>query len=83
LKEDLRLTTDKMGAFSTELAPGFYDVAVFAHAFSPNAHKVRIRTGQTTRYDTKLQADAQICAEFCDTFVQEPVPTTPPPKPKQ
>jgi hypothetical protein len=48
LTEDLRLTTDKAGGFSAELAPGFYDVAVFATAFSPQAFKLRLRTAKAS-----------------------------------
>jgi len=84
LKEDLRLTTDKMGVFSSELAPGFYDVAVFAHAFSPNARKIRIRGGQTTIQDAKLPIDSQVVAEFGDDFPTEiaPIPLISSPEPK-
>jgi hypothetical protein len=83
LRKDLRLTTNSMGVFSVELAPGFYDVVLFAHAFSPNAHKVRIRNGQTVSYDAKLLPDPQITAEFGDEFVKDPAPLMPSPEPKR
>jgi hypothetical protein len=62
--DDCRLVTNKSGEFSANLTAGFYDIAVFAHAFSPNAHKVRIRIGQTTNDDVTLPLDPQISAEI-------------------
>jgi Carboxypeptidase regulatory-like domain len=64
--DDLRFVTDKTGEFSANLTAGFYDIAVFAHAFSPNARKVRIRIGQITNDDVTLPVDPQISAEFGD-----------------
>lgn len=61
--DDRRLVTDKTGEFSANLTPGFYDIAVFAHAFSPKAHKVRIRIGQTTNDEVTLPLDPQMSAE--------------------
>jgi hypothetical protein len=55
--QNLRLNTDKFGRFSIELAPGFYDIAIFAQAFSPNSGKVRIRCSQATHYTAKLAVD--------------------------
>jgi hypothetical protein len=66
LGDDLRLSTDKAGQFSAELAPGFYDVAVFATAFSPQAFKVRLRVGETTVSNAKLVVDPLMCKEFCE-----------------
>jgi hypothetical protein len=80
--QDLRLTTDKAGGFSVELVPGFYDVAIFAHAFSPNSANVRIRTSQATYYTAKLQVSPQWIAEFGDRFVENPVPVEPVPNSK-
>jgi hypothetical protein len=80
--QDLRLNTDKFGRFSIELAPGFYDIAIFAHAFSPNSGKVRIRGSQATHYTAKLAVDPQWIAEFGDTFVENPVPVEPLPNSK-
>jgi hypothetical protein len=68
LSEDLRLTTDGVGQFSTDLSPGFYDIAVFAKAFSPKAFKVRLRSGKTAPANVKLAVDQLMCEEFCDTF---------------
>jgi hypothetical protein len=62
--DDRRLVTGKTGEFSANLTAGFYDIAVFAHAFSPNARKVRIRIGQTTKDDVALPIDPQISAEI-------------------
>jgi len=70
--DDLHLTTGTAGEFSANLTAGFYDVAIFAHAFSPNARKVRIRIGQTTNDDVTLSLDPQIPAEFGDTFGESP-----------
>jgi Carboxypeptidase regulatory-like domain len=78
---DLHLVTGKTGQFSANLAAGFYDVAVFAHAFSPSAHKVRIRVGKTTNYEVKLAVDPQISAEVGGTLVESS--DTPSRKPKQ
>jgi len=84
LKQELRLTTGARGEFSVALAQGFYDVAVFAHGFSPVARKVRIRKGQTFVEQVKLSADPQEGAEFGDDFFTEPsqVPLISSPKPK-
>ena len=65
---DLFLSTDRTGGYWVELPPGFYDIAVFAHGVTPNAHKVRISLGQTTKPDEKLTVDPQIVAEFGDKF---------------
>jgi Carboxypeptidase regulatory-like domain len=62
--DDRRFVTSKTGEFSADLTAGFYDIAVFAHAFSPNAHKVRIRIGQTTNDEVTLPLDPQISAEI-------------------
>lgn len=67
-RPDFFLTSDKMGRFSAELIPGFYDIAVFAHAFSPVAQKVRIKFGQTAKCDEKLVVDPKVIAEFGDRF---------------
>jgi hypothetical protein len=81
----MHLTTDRTGGFSTELAPGFYDVAVFARSFSPRALKVRLRSGKAMFSDVKLVVDPLMCEEFCDDFGSTPVvvPTIPSPEPKQ
>jgi hypothetical protein len=78
--QDLRLTTDKAGEFSLDLTPGFYDVAIFAHGFSPNAGKVRIRTSKVTNYTVPLPPDPQMLSEFGDSFVENPEPAKPSPK---
>ena len=80
--QDLRLNTDKFGRFSIELAPRFYDVAIFAQAFSPNSGKVRIRSSQATYYTAQLPVDPQWVAEFGDRFVENPVPVEPLPSSK-
>jgi hypothetical protein len=80
---DLNLITNGGGTFSIDLTPGFYDVAVFAHAFSPYAGKVRIRSSQVTNYVAKLSADPQMMAEFGDTFFDYPPSAKPPSKPKR
>jgi hypothetical protein len=79
--DDLRLTTGKSGEFSASLTAGFYDIAVFAHAFSPNARKVRIRIGQTTNDEVTLPVDPQVSAELGGTLVTSP--ESPPVKRKQ
>jgi hypothetical protein len=80
---DLHLTTNEAGEFSMELTPGFYDVAVFAHAFSPSAGKVRIRSSQVTNYALKLSADPQMIAEFGDRFSENPPTLEPSPSQKR
>jgi hypothetical protein len=75
--DDLRLTTGKTGEFSANLTAGFYDIAVFAHAFSPNACKVRIRMGQTTNEEVRLPVDPQINAELGGTLVESPESPSP------
>ncbi len=79
--DDRRLVTSKTGEFSADLAAGFYDIAVFAHAFSPNAHKVRIRIGQATNDEVNLPLDPQISAEIGAVQVESADP--PSQKPKQ
>jgi hypothetical protein len=79
--DDRKLLTSKTGEFSANLTAGFYDIAVFAHAFSPNAHKVRIRIGQTTNDEVTLPVDPQISAEIGGVQVESA--DTPSRKPKQ
>ena len=82
LTEDLRLTTDKAGGFSAELAPGFYDIAVFARAFSPQAFKLRLRTAKAKPSTIKLVVDPLECEEFCENLGTS-APTTNSHEPKQ
>ena len=75
--DDIHLTTDKTGEFSANLTAGFYDVAVFAHAFSPNARKVRIRIGQVTNEDVRLPLDPQVSAEIGGVLIENPESPSP------
>jgi hypothetical protein len=81
LTEDLRIRTDKSGKYSAELAPGFYDIAVFATGFTPRALKVRLRGGEPTLSNIKLEVDPLMCAEFCENLGTSE-PETQPTKPK-
>lgn len=53
--EDVTATTDSSGHFSIELPPGFYDVFVTAHAFTPHCEKIRLKVKQTLAYDVELK----------------------------
>jgi hypothetical protein len=77
---DLQLNTDQTGGLSVDLAPGFYDVAIFAHSLSPSVGKVRIKASRVTNYKAQLPPDPQILAEFGNIF-QEATPATSQPKP--
>jgi hypothetical protein len=72
LTEDLRLTADRAGGFAAKLAPGFYDVAVFASAFSPQAFKVRLRTAKAALSKIKLVVDPLECEELCENLGTSP-----------
>jgi len=54
IKQDVALVTDTNGHYSAEVAPGFYDVFVSAVAFTPTAAKVRVKEGQATTLNRKL-----------------------------
>ncbi len=68
LTEDRRILTDKAGQFSTELQAGFYDVAVFATGFTPQAFKVRLKGRKETNQIVRLNVDPMECAEFCENL---------------
>lgn len=75
--EDFRLLSDRNGGFAIDLEPGFYDVAIFADGFSPYASKVRVKSGQATKYMIKLEVDPQESEEFGDRFSANPSPSDP------
>jgi hypothetical protein len=64
IKSDLRLQTDRNGAYSVNLPPGFYDVFVFATSFTPTCSKVRIRAEQGAVLSPKLNADPVVGREL-------------------
>jgi hypothetical protein len=64
--KDVRLETDAMGRFTSELPPGFYDIFVSADGFSPQCHKIRLNAGQTTNYNARLNVDPLITSELGD-----------------
>jgi len=66
IKQDVVLTTNASGAFSTNLPPGFYDVFISAAAFSPDCRKVRLNTGQTLTLNPKLNISALVIKEIGD-----------------
>ncbi len=64
LPEDLSLEADRMGNFSSELPPGFYDVFISAIGESPDCHKIRIKPGETAIYNARLKADPLVTKEL-------------------
>jgi hypothetical protein len=64
LSEDVRLQTDKLGAYSVDIPPGFYDVFISATAFSPSCRKVRIRSDGISTFDPKLKLDPLVSKEL-------------------
>ena len=64
------------------MAPGFYDVAVFATAFSSQAFKLRLRTAKAEPSKIKLVVDPLECEEFCENLGTS-APTTNSHEPKQ
>lgn len=68
LDHDKSTTSDRMGKFSIELPPGFYDVFVSAMGFSPNCTKIRIKAGKTIAYNSKMRVDRLVENELGDRF---------------
>jgi Carboxypeptidase regulatory-like domain len=64
IKEDVPLTTGKMGEFETDLPPGFYDLFISATAFSPVCQKIRLKEGGHPPVDFKLKADPLVSKEL-------------------
>jgi hypothetical protein len=64
LSDDLRLQTDKLGAYSVDVPPGFYDVLVSARAFSPSCRKVRVRSDTVGTFSPKLKVDPVVSKEL-------------------
>ncbi|HXZ31408.1 MAG TPA: carboxypeptidase-like regulatory domain-containing protein [Terriglobales bacterium] len=72
---EFAVKTDAKGEYSMELIPGFYDVCVHAMAFSPTCQTVAITTGQTAKYEPRLNANALIVREIGEELIPNPVPT--------
>ncbi len=86
IKQELMLKTDERGAFTTELAPGFYDVFVSSPAFSPACRKIRIGNGAVVNFDERLPVSDIVINELADQITAVPkaiVPTLLPHVPKQ
>jgi hypothetical protein len=64
LSEDIRLQTDKTGAYSVDIPPGFYDVFVSALAFSPSCRKVRVQSDGMGKFSPKLNLDPVVSREL-------------------
>lgn len=60
MKEETWLKTNRLGNFSLDLSPGFYDFVVFAHGYDPRAYKVRISAGKTTFQESWLLPNWQV-----------------------
>jgi hypothetical protein len=69
IKQDVVLTTDAEGRFSTELPPGFYDVFASAMAFSPDCKKIRTKNGETAIYNVRLNASPLVSKELGDALL--------------
>lgn len=65
-KQDMIVVTDPSGNYSVGVPAGFYDVFVSAMAFTPTATKVRVKKGQRTTFNAKLQADPLVSKELGD-----------------
>jgi Carboxypeptidase regulatory-like domain len=63
LSEDLHLETDKLGAYSVDVSPSFYDVFISAVAFSPSCRNVRVRSDTTVAFSPKLKVDPGVSKE--------------------
>jgi len=55
IKRDLKLSTDLKGHYKAVVPSGFYDVFISAPAFWPVATKVRVKHGQSARFDAALK----------------------------
>lgn len=64
IPEDRFLKTDTHGAFYAEIPPGFYDVFVTAPGFSPDCRKIRLKPGENTTFNSKLQTDPLVTQEL-------------------
>ena len=64
LPSDLSIKTNNMGEFTTQLPPGFYDVFVSALAFTPDCRKIRVMSGKTAIFDSKIRFDPLVTKEL-------------------
>jgi hypothetical protein len=64
IKQDLFLKTDKEGAFTAQLPPGYYDVFVSSPAFSPACRKIRIGKGAAVNFAERLQVSELILEQL-------------------
>jgi hypothetical protein len=68
LSEDVRLQTKKLGTYSVDIPPGFYDVFVSAQAFSPSCRKVRVLSEHVGTFSPKLNVDPLVIEELGHSF---------------
>jgi len=66
LKEDVTLHADKMGTYSVDLPPGFYDVFVSSPGFEPSCRKVRLWPGKSATFSAKLTVSLLVTKELAD-----------------
>ncbi len=64
IKQDLMMKTGERGAFTTQLAPGFYDVFVSSPAFSPACRKIRIGKGAVVNVEERLPVSIIVMNEL-------------------
>ena len=63
---DMSVQPDTQGRFQVQIPPGFYDIFVSAFAFSPKCAKVRVKPGESTTFNAKLQVDGLVTKELAD-----------------
>jgi hypothetical protein len=56
-RPDVARATDRLGRYSVELEPGFYDVCIMALALTPDCRKVLVTSGKTIEHDAALRTD--------------------------
>jgi hypothetical protein len=59
-KDDRSSSTDALGHFSAELAPGVYDVFLSAAGFSPHCEKILIKGSKPNSYSAKLKVSRML-----------------------
>jgi hypothetical protein len=64
----VQLSTDRMGTFSSQLQPGFYDVCVMANAFTPQCQKILVKSGSGGGPVFHLKTDDLISKSIGDSF---------------
>ena len=64
----LQLSSDRMGNFTSQLQPGFYDVCVMANAFTPQCQKMLVEAGSPVKPVFHLKTDDLVSKSIGDTF---------------